>query len=72
MAHGGLPCVLSRGRRSAVLSGMSHAANPASIEVGDDRAGVVDSTISTLIQIRDIKQSEIQRSKIIDTAYLPK
>jgi len=34
--------------------------------------GVVDNTINTLIQVGDIKQSEIQRSKIIDTAYLPK
>jgi len=34
--------------------------------------GVVDSTINTLIQVGDIKQSEAQRSKMIDTAYLPK
>lgn len=34
--------------------------------------GVVDSTVNTLIQVSDIKQSEIRRSKIIDTAYLPK
>jgi NitT/TauT family transport system substrate-binding protein len=34
--------------------------------------GVVDSTVNTLVQIGDIKPSEIQPSKIIDTAYLPK
>lgn len=34
--------------------------------------GVVDSTIDTLIQLGDIKRSEIQRAKIIDAAYLPK
>ena len=33
---------------------------------------VVDSTVNTLVQVGDIKQSEIQRAKIIDAAYLPK
>jgi NitT/TauT family transport system substrate-binding protein len=33
---------------------------------------VVDNTVNTLVQIGDIKQSEIQLSKIIDTSYLPK
>jgi ABC-type nitrate/sulfonate/bicarbonate transport system substrate-binding protein len=34
--------------------------------------GVVDSTVDTLVQIGDIKPSEIQRAKIIDASYLPK
>ena len=34
--------------------------------------GVVDSTVNTLIQIGDIKPSEIRQSKITDVAYLPK
>jgi hypothetical protein len=34
--------------------------------------GVVDSTVNTLVQIGDIEQSEIQRSKVIDASYLPK
>lgn len=34
--------------------------------------GVVDSTIDTLVQIGDVKPSEIQRAKITDAAYLPK
>jgi ABC-type nitrate/sulfonate/bicarbonate transport system substrate-binding protein len=34
--------------------------------------GVVDSTVNTLIEIGDIKPSEIQSAKIIDAAYLPK
>lgn len=34
--------------------------------------GVVDNTVNTLVQLGDIKQTEIQRSKIIDAAYLPK
>jgi ABC-type nitrate/sulfonate/bicarbonate transport system substrate-binding protein len=39
------------------------------LTIGPD---VVDSTVNTLVQIGDIKESEIQRAKIIDAAYLPK
>jgi len=34
--------------------------------------GVVDSTVKTLVQIGDIKESEVQAAKIVDTSYLPK
>lgn len=34
--------------------------------------GVVDSTVNTLVQVGDIKQSEVRRAKMIDASYLPK
>jgi len=34
--------------------------------------GIVDNTVKTLVQIGDIKQTEVQAAKIVDTSYLPK
>jgi ABC-type nitrate/sulfonate/bicarbonate transport system substrate-binding protein len=34
--------------------------------------GIVDATVKTLVEIGDIKESEVQAAKIIDTSYLPK
>jgi ABC-type nitrate/sulfonate/bicarbonate transport system substrate-binding protein len=35
-------------------------------------AGVVDSTVKTLVKIGDIKETEVQAAKIVDSSYLPK
>jgi ABC-type nitrate/sulfonate/bicarbonate transport system substrate-binding protein len=34
--------------------------------------GIVDSTVKTLVAIGDIKETEVQAAKIVDTSYLPK
>ena len=34
--------------------------------------GIVDNTVKTLVEIGDIKESEVQAAKIVDTSYLPK
>ncbi len=34
--------------------------------------GIVDSTVQTLVEIGDIKKSEVNAAKIVDASYLPK